>query len=105
MQALLSNLHLPLEVGRIIASTVQMASWLRALAALAEDLLLVPSTQDGQFTTICNSSSREPIPSSGLCGHLHVHIHSTHKLMQAPTHTQIINGSFRMSRKTRQLNI
>jgi hypothetical protein len=36
-----------------------MAPWLRALAALAEDLSLVPSSLSfGQLTVVCNSRFR-----------------------------------------------
>ena len=66
MQALLSNLHLPLEVGRIIASTVQMASWLRALAALADRTKVEFPASPWQLTTSCNPSSRES-KSCGFC--------------------------------------
>jgi hypothetical protein len=37
-----------------------MEQWIRALAAPAEDLSLVPSTHVGQITTTCNSGSRRP---------------------------------------------
>lgn len=46
-------------------------SYLRMIAALAEDLTSVPSTRTGQLATTSNSRSREPAPSSGVHGHTH----------------------------------
>ena len=44
-----------------------MAQWLKAVAALAKDLGLVPSTHM-VAGNMFNCSSKNPAPSSGLCG-------------------------------------
>lgn len=41
-----------------------MAPWFRDLNALLEDLGLI---QSGLQPSVCNSSSRDPMPFSGLC--------------------------------------
>lgn len=43
-----------------------MVQWLKALAVLAGDLGLVPSTHVGWFTASRNSISKDPMLSSGL---------------------------------------
>lgn len=71
---------------------LELAHWLRTLAALAEDPNLFPSTHVCLVVqTACNSSFREPVASSGqhiptnrhlhmythicTCTHAHKHIH------------------------------
>jgi hypothetical protein len=56
------------------------AGWLRALAALPEDLALDLSTHAGQLTTSCNSISGGTVPSCGFHRHL-VYKQSTHRHM------------------------
>lgn len=43
---------------RVYAMVWEIVQWLRALAALAEEMSSIHSTQIG-FTTACNSRSRE----------------------------------------------
>lgn len=55
-----------------------MAQWERMLAALPEDLSLVPQTSIiGQLTTTCNSSTNDPslLVSSDTLIHTHIEIH------------------------------
>jgi L-lactate utilization protein LutB len=58
-----------------------MAQWLKALAGLLEDPGLAPSTH--MVAHNCNSSARDPMPSSGLCGHcmLVMNIHMQSKIL------------------------
>ena len=53
-----------------------MGQWLQAWAALAEDLVLIPSTHIGQLTTLpITCITEEPTPSAGFHGKLHSHAH------------------------------
>ena len=45
-------------VTRKVTEAEEIAQWLGALAALAEDLSSIPSTHIGQFTTTWNSGTR-----------------------------------------------
>lgn len=51
----------------------EVAEGLQALIALTEDLRSVPSIH--ALTTVCNSSSRDQTPSSGLLGHCTYMVH------------------------------
>lgn len=51
------------------AGAAETAQQLGVFAALLGDLGSPPSTQVRQLTIICNTRSRNPVPSSGLQGH------------------------------------
>ena len=75
-----------------------MAQWLRAHNALAEDTSSVPITHVEGLTTTCNSSSRG-LNVSSLNGHPHghayahmcVHIHTYTHTLKSLKHTSNVN--------------
>lgn len=61
-------------------------------AALTEDWSSAPSAPVRELTTTSNSSSRDAMPSSGLCGFLYACVHTltyTRMHMYAHAHTKI----------------
>lgn len=80
----LSVIHLflqwkPLILKLELWGTRETTPWLRALAALPEGLVLVPSTDK-----MSHNASSPGTNASGLRGHLHLHAHS-HMWTHTPT--------------------
>lgn len=71
----------------------ELAQWLEALAALAEDLALAPRTHRGWLTTTVTPAPRSLIPFPGLYGYMHTC--GEHTYTRAQTHTHKIKQIFK----------
>lgn len=57
----------------------KIAQWLRAVATPSKDSDLGLQTHRELLTTTCDSSTSDPLPSSGLCGaHASKQVHTLH---------------------------
>ena len=66
------QLALELDSEYIRASAVEMTWWLSILTALAEDLVQFPAPTSGDSQLPVISTSMDPVPSSGLNGHMYI---------------------------------